>query len=93
MRSREPPAPEGVVPSEVHQPPAPEVQYHQRTDDSHGYYEDPYGYKPADRLQPSAPPPVRPFVRKKTHRCGQAAFGGIHSKAAASVRTTLGGLR
>jgi len=42
-----PPAPEGVEPSEIHVPAGPEVHYSQRTDDSHGYYEDPYGYKPS----------------------------------------------
>ena len=37
---------EGGAPSDI-QAADPEVHYHPRTDDSYGYYEDPYGYNPA----------------------------------------------
>jgi sec-independent protein translocase protein TatC len=73
-----PPAPDGVVPTEIYQPPAPEVQYNQRTDDTHGYYEDPYGYKPTATVAP--PKPGVSSGEKKTVAVARRPAGGSIQK-------------
>ena len=46
---------EGGAPSDI-QGADPEVHYHPRTDDSYGYYEDPYGYNPEAAGAPASNP-------------------------------------
>lgn len=77
-----PPAPEGGVPS------APEVHYQQRTDDSHGYYEDPYGYKAST---PDAPKPGVSSGEKAVAVARRPAGGSIQKPPPPSEPPSEGG--
>ncbi len=56
------PPPEGEAPSGGNANPDSKVQYAPRTDDSYGYYEDPYGYKPTPET------PAKPAVGAATEQ-------------------------
>jgi sec-independent protein translocase protein TatC len=73
-----PPAPKGVDPSDIHVPSGPEVHYNQRTDDSYGYYEDPYGYKPAGTTV--APPKPASVPADKAVAVARRPSGGSIQK-------------